>query len=149
MMSLWINVNRAVCTTRTHIPARKGGGSRCDVQPFAIPYHISFKMCCAPHGRPFWLWTCVIRRKRVLPTSSRRGSFLSPGECEEGCVAGLPPPPLCVCINNISREEERVVAVPDGWWCQHSNCMLLLLCITCTGQLVDNARVSVCVRAYV
>lgn len=33
----------------------------------------------------------------------------------EGCVAGLPAP-LCVCINNISRnEEERVVAVPARW----------------------------------
>lgn len=113
-----------------HIPARKGErDSWCEMQWFAIPYHLSFKMCCV------WKQHCTCTHsacEHVCAASRRRWTGLVRGRRYIRF--------RCVCINNIRRkkEEKSRCSAPLAGDVSRANCTLLL-CITFTGQLVDSA----------
>lgn len=134
-------------TTRTHIPARKRE-SRCEMPWFAIPYHLSFffflkkeryveRLETALHRHPFWLGNMYVLLNTSLPP-------VVDGLWRQTIEQLWPVSSACVSITLAARKKKESLQCPARWWCKQSNCMLLL-CITCSGQFVDNIR-AVCMH---
>lgn len=112
--ALWPNYGPGASVNRSarcapNIPARKRGkrDSWCEMQWFAIPSHLSFKMCCV------WKQRCTCTRTACEHVCARFPSYRWTGLLVRGRLYIRL---RCVCINNIRRKKGRKESLQWPRW---------------------------------